>query len=395
MSIENDNTATSRPSVAQQLKFFLAAMGVYLILVHIWCLGVGPQGRDSHYMDGELALPWFIQPIFEMEVQLFGSSPFGYHVVNLLLLYGCMVSIFAITVYTLRSPLWLGSLAATLTMANPLKSEAVLNFSGVVDLLPALFALGTLAFYAAEVHVHRPWKLFAALLCFSLAVLPFRENASLIVILVLYEFLIPDRKEIKSARLIPFMLLLSGALLLEVYPVALHTLNPVKIFTPIFLIVYPIGLLQETFDFYYEHTGLVWIWTGALLFVVCLMYWKIRHRAFLFSMLSLLLVRFFSDTYPFDPVSLAGGGQFIVPIALACIAFSALCHRILQHPKWFHPTIQLTTLLCIIFFVLQLRDIHHWHGASRPALIQYPGQSVIMKVEREPAVETSEEADTE
>ena len=65
-----------------------------------------------------------------------------------------------------------------------------------------------------------------------------------------------------------------------------------------------------------------------------------------------------------DLVQGTGGGTLIVPIALIAVAFSALCYRVIQHPKWVRPVVSLTTLLCLFFFILQAQANLAWKAKT-------------------------------
>ncbi len=358
-----ENAPKPRPE-RNFVPHFMFFMLLYLLVVHVWSLNIYPLGRDYAAMAGSSRLPWGAAQLFDAELYVFGRFLPGYHAVNLLLLYGCMVSVFFLTRWVLRGPWWLGSLAATLMMANPLKSEAVLNLSGVGELLPAFYAFAALAVYAWEITAHRPWKRILALALLALASWPFHCNASLFLVCLLAEWLIAERDE-RSALRAAAAALIGVAALCAAAASPLHTLAPslALAMAPLYFVFYPIGLLPE-------NTGLFRAVAPAACWLVLLLLiaaaWRRRgqRRPLLFGLLSACAVRLLQGDPDFDLVHLLGGGAMLVPIALMNIAFAACCRRIIQHPKWLRPMIFLTSVLCLAFFGLQIRSNLLWNYAG-------------------------------
>ena len=56
-----------------------------------------------------------------------------------------------------------------------------------------------------------PWKLGMSLTFFALAVLPYRENAYLVLVVVLYEVFVAFRENKNSGRLLPFLVITAVA----------------------------------------------------------------------------------------------------------------------------------------------------------------------------------------
>ncbi|NIA16709.1 MAG: hypothetical protein GWP08_21875, partial [Nitrospiraceae bacterium] len=221
-----------------------AAMLVYITLVYVWALRLHPLGRDYGMMAAPHFMPFATGRILEWEMRVFGGSPTGYHLVSLGFLYACMLAVYRLTRLTVQSYFWLGTLAAVLFMANPVHSEAVLNLTGISDLVPALLALLALVAYASHAAAPRLWRFGAALVLFACAVMPYSTNLFLIVVLLLFEVFIRG-KERRLMRLLPFALLSLPMWWLQ-RDLLSDSLHPNHMLPPLYLVFYPIGLLPST-----------------------------------------------------------------------------------------------------------------------------------------------------
>lgn len=345
---------------------FLAMNFIYLAGVYAWTLHFYPLGRDFAALARPDVLPWGVRTLFAWEMTSFGPWLPGYHLVNLALLYGCMIALFFLTRLATQGPWWLGSLAAVLFMANPLKSEAVLNLSGVEELLPAFLALVALWSYAACARKPAAWRHAAALAMFAAATLPFRSNAGLAAAMLLYEFLIP--MEEKAGRwLRVFAVVALGAVAGVAHGVfsPIQSLDPSGMFAPLCLIFYPIGLLPETAARFHESPWLGWATALVTIAIFAQIVRKSQSRAFAFGLLGAAAMRLFQGKAFVDPVHMLGGGSMLVPIALCGVAAGALSQRIQAHPKWARPIVVITTVLCLVFFLLQGSVNWAWRAAGR------------------------------
>jgi len=362
-TLTQDNSLP-RPPERNLAPHFLVMMLFYLVLVYAWSLYLYPLGRDYAAMAHPETLPWGVRSLFSAEMLLFGRFLPGYHLVNLAVLYGCMIALFFFTRSAVRGPWWLGSLAAVLFMANPVKAEAVLNLCGVVDLLPAFLSFLTLAAYAAHVRRPRRFTFFLALGGFAVAVLPYRVNSPLVIILLLYEATAAERYERIWARLIPFIAVALSAFWLQRGTHSGAAWSCAIAWSPLYFIVYPMGFLPETAARFQEHPALGWASAVVVVLLLALLVRKARHRALIFGVLGAFASRLAPIDKPVDPVHLIGGGQLLIATGLLGIAFAALCHRMIQHPHWHRPVVFLTTALCVILFVGQIRGILAWREAG-------------------------------
>lgn len=336
------------PNFAPQ---FCLMMAVYLLLVFGWTVRIGPLGRDFALLAHPLRAPGLGAPVLWAETALFGGWAPAYHVANLVLMYACMLSLFFFTRLAVRGPWWLGSLVAVMTMANPVKAEAMLHLSGAVDLVPALAAFAMLCAYAWHVRSGGRFRYAAALALFALAAWGHPGNAALVLVLALYEWLLAPRERKNWKRLLPFAVV---ALVLAWPHLRFVLAEGLALrMAPLVFIPYPIGLLPETCALYASWPVLAWATAACVAAFACFVAWKARHPAIAFGLPGMVLVRFFAVDTPVDPVHLVGGGALLVPLALFNLAFAALCTRVQRHPKWKWPVVLLTTILCAALFVAQ------------------------------------------
>lgn len=309
-----------------------------------------------------MALP--ARALFIIETTLFGDNAVGYHLVNLALLYGCMLCVYFLVKHTVRGPLWLGTLAGVLFMANPVHAESTLNLCGVSDIVPCLLALGALLAYALYRELPRRGGKTTTLVAFTVAVLTCKENAGLFLALALYEILIVRVENRSPKKLIPFAAVAVAGWLLHAKALFLDGPGLVAGLPPLYFLWYPIGFLPETARNFHESAWLGWAAGLGTCFVLTLIYGKARRPTLLFGLLGMVAVRLFQGDRPVDPVHMVGGGQLLLANALFVIALVALFLRMMDHPKWRITIVSGTTSLCIIFFAMHIRANYAWRHAS-------------------------------
>ncbi|MDX9972808.1 MAG: hypothetical protein RBU21_07455 [FCB group bacterium] len=339
-------------------------MVLYIALVYVWALGIGPLGRDFALMAEPERLPRIVRALWEVELKIFGANATPYLLLNLLLLYACMLLIYRLTNRAVQGPWWLGTLAALFFMANPVHSEAVLNLSGSTDLFPALLGLGALVAYAEVAVGASAWKWALALALFAIAALASPMNAGLIFIILLWEILIVEPGARSWKRPLPFATLaLAG--IVHFWPLlsaADHRFS--NLFAPVYFVAYPLGFLPESAQRFHEHPWTGWVAAFAALAVATLIYWKARRRAILFGILAMLAIRFYPGDRMIDPVHLIGGGQLLLPTVFFNIALVTVFFRMMDHPRWRLPVVSGTTLIVIVFFCMMIRSELAWRTAS-------------------------------
>lgn len=349
-----------------QDAFDLVSLFGYVWLIYGWWLGTHPMGRDYGILASSGAdYPVLTRLALRALVAWFGSWAPGYHLVNVLILYACMALIYALAKYAVRGMWWLGTWAACIFMANPVHTEAVLNVTGVVDLLPCVIGLIVLLGYADHAAEPAGWKLPIHLSAFALGVAYYPELAPLVIVLWLYEWLIvpaPDRSRVRIA--------LWSAVGLAA--IAYHRMRlPVDLataadqFAPLYLILYPIGFLPETIEKFHARpwTGLV---AGATVVAVfTLIYRKARRPAILFGALGAVVLRSAVGGKPIDLVHMVGGGQLLLANALLTLAVAALVFRIMDHPKWRPAMVGITTTIALLCFAMQTLSNKTWSDSGK------------------------------
>lgn len=382
-----DDAAQEKAPEKNPVPAFLIAMLFYLCLVYANTLYIYPMGRDycllSVHCGYDTLMP---RSWITWEIDLFGKWVPGYHLMNLILLYGCMVALFFLTRHVVRGPWWMGSLAAVLFMANPVKSEAVLNLTGIQDLLPVFLALVSLACYAAHVRNSQWEKYLLSIVLFAPAMYWARSHLALVLAYVLIEIIIADRQERRLWRCIPFLLLFLFIAPVEMKNILRHNSSDpwdfMGMFMPLHLIPYPIGFFPETLEGLQEQYGYVFVYCTIFVGVIIGLAYASHHRAFVFGILAAMSLRLYQGNNPFDVVHMIGGGQLLLPVAFISIAFAALVHRVIQHPKWLRPMIFLTAVLCVVFFGLQFQMNMIWRYAGQQ--IQVFQKAVIDAKQKNP-----------
>jgi len=347
-------------------KYDAVSMAIYVLLVYAWGFYIGPLGHDFAVLaNAGQELPAVTRHLFAWEMQAFGGWPVGYHVVNLALMYGCMLCLHFLVNASIKGPFWLGTLAAVLFMANPATGGAVLHLSGVADLAPCLAALAALMVYALNALRPTRLKYALALALFAFASLAFSKSALLVIPVVLYERLVVPRERRHYARLLPFIVVGIPAMILHGSHLLQAASSLQATFVPLYFLFYPIGFLPETVQRLHQAPWLGWISAAAVLAILALVVRKTRRGAVLFGLLAMLAFRLGGQDRPVDLVHLVGGGQLLVPSAMYHLGLVALFHRMMEHPRWRFTIVGGTTIMCMVYFAMQIHQDFAWRHASR------------------------------
>ncbi|MBI5092887.1 MAG: hypothetical protein HZB26_10650, partial [Candidatus Hydrogenedentes bacterium] len=340
------------------------AMLIYVVVVYVWSLRLYPLGRDFAYLahPGE-GLPFLVKQVFSWEVSQFGTSLQYYHLLNAGLMYACMLLVYRFVNAVVAGPAWFGTLAATLFMSNPAHSEAMLNLCGVVELIPCLLALVALTVYAKANARAGVLPLVISTGAFALAVLPYRENLGLVLVIALYEVFIAGRRK-KVYEHAPFALVTIASLYIHWRSLIETGFNATDAFTPLYFLFYPIGFLPETAQLFCEQHWVAWVAAGATLIILFLICRKTRRRSLVFGLLAMAAVRLPQSGQPVDPVHLVGGGQLLLANVFFATALASLFYRIMENPNWRATIVSGTTLLCMVFFGVEIHQIFAWRHAG-------------------------------
>lgn len=342
------------------------AMLVYLLCVYVWGLWIYPLGRDyAHLANSGADLPFLAGQLFALEVRAFGDNPVGYHLVNMALMYACMLLVYHLVNKTVRGLWWFGSLAACLFMANPVHSESMLNLSGVGDLVPCLVGLAALTAYAWGATQTRivPMDVMA-LACAAFAAGAYPEYAALGAVMLAYEVLAVPRASRRLGRGIAFCVMTLAISIAAGHWREWGPFDVVQRFGPLYLVFYPIGLLPKTVEGFFARPWTLLFAVIAVVVVLALIYRKARRPELMFALIAMLLLRLVPVRIPVDWVHMIGGGQLLLPNVFFVLGLVVVVFRIMDHPRWRVPMISTTTTLVIIFFAMQWRSIKSWHDAG-------------------------------
>lgn len=339
---------------------FFVADAIYLLAVYAFFITLPPLGRDY----AALSRPDSIL-FFGKFVTLFGGHAWAYLLANLILLYGCMALVLLLTRQLTNGPWWLGSVAAVLFMANPVKTEAVLNICGVRELWPAFMALLTLLVYIKCRQLESPTLRLLPLSAYLVAILTGPVNIMLFAVVIVLEYTLFEQR---SRCWIPIACAGVIALFMGGQALMPGALYPAKMFAPLFYIIYPIGMLPDTVAFFQQ-----WPILGHVLGIVTAIagIWlirKIHNPALTFGVLGAVAFRLFQGSFTVEPITLAGGGQLMLPVALAAIAVAGFFHALLRDTYWRKSVVRFTTLLCIIAMCCQIWVNLHWRHAGKAVL---------------------------
>ena len=329
---------------------FLVMDAVYLLAVFGWTIFFPPLGRD-----------WMSLANFAP----FGDRVLFYHVTNLVLLYLLMALIFFLTRLATGGPWWLGSVAAVLFMAHPLKAESALNLCGMGDLLPAMLSLSALLAYAAARQTPRRTVLSGAFLLYACALLLVPGQGGLPVAIAAWEAFVIPRERRRWRPLTPF--LIAAALGWFVYTPVLASapLAQTGAVWPLVYLLYPIGLLPETASAFRAQPLLPALVLALLALGTLWLARRVRHPAFSFGLVAAVAFAVLGENRPVDAVHLVGGGRMLCAIALFSVALAGFFHRIQHHRAWPKPVVWVTSMLCLVLMILHVQTNLGWARAGR------------------------------
>lgn len=337
--------------------FFLGAMAVYLLLVH--GLGLFSISRTGPVapLGEHPEIPAYVRFCLTAFAEAIGHSPIILSGAGLLLLYACMVSLFQLTRRLVKGPVWLGSLAGTAFMAHPVKTEVLFDIVGIYYLAATLLAL--LAFLSYIYLLEHPdtKRYLLALAIFTTATIPFCINGGLFVSIFLLEFYPATQESRRWERLFPFLTvtMLANWFHKETLYANLPALD--QMIAPVLLLIYPIGLLPETANYLHNTPLVAWGWGILAVACLALLFTLVKSGSFRVCLLALFVFRFFPGAESIDFTHLDGGAQLLFPLAMGCVALAGFSRWLMRFEAWRKPTVALTTMLCVVLFILQFQAI--------------------------------------
>ena len=362
---ENNIDNDALPPRQGRPRALLLADGIYLVLVFGWMLVLSPLGRDYAAMANPDLLGSITGRLFSGMMALFTQHAWAYLLVNLALLYTAMILILVLARVLGQGPWWLGSVAAVLFMANPVKTEAVLSLAGIQHLLPGILGLGVLLAYAC-CRTRTGW--FARrfpLLAYLAAILAAPDTIPLFLVLVVLELCFFRGVPHRRSAILPIVFAGSIAYLVCGQWALPGAMTPHAMFAPLFLVLYPIGMLPDTVAFF---TAFPWAgWACALLLAGLAVYLMRRAAQPLvtFGLLGAMAYRLLQGGKTVDPVTLAGGGALLIPVALLSLAVCGGFLAVMRHPTWRFSVVRASTLLCVAAMLCQGWVNVHWLRAGR------------------------------
>lgn len=347
----DESTEEKKPRKKPGAPFFLVAMTFYLLLVHgTSLLGAGAGGLDVPGQQYPDTWPWINSLLNTLGATALSSAVWG-----MLLLYGCMVCIFLLTRLLVPGPIWLGSLAGTFVMAHPVKTEILFSPTGLYYALATFLALAATLFYARQRILGSNRAYGVSVILFAAAVLPFSVNGALLVALFMIELFLGDPDTRNWLKLLPMALIAAAGGWFHIETLYADIAPLSAMYAPLLLVLYPIGLLPATVASMAASPLEAWFWAVVLVGLLALVLWKVPSNPFRCMVLALLCFRFFPGAFEVDMTTLDGGGQLFYPLALMGIALAALSAWCMRFEAWGQPVVALTTILCVVLFVLQFQ----------------------------------------
>ena len=208
----------------KQLPALLAGIAVITLLAYLPALKNGFVWDDQYYVLSNTLAQSFSIPgifssflggnyhpvtvfVFALQYHLFGTSPMGYHAVNLALHLANTLLVFLFLRRLTDRP-EVALVAALLFGIHPLHVESVAWVSGLKDLLYTAFFLGSCIFYINFTKSGKRSEYLVALLLFLLAMLSKAMAAPLPFVLILIDFFRGRKITLRSlSEKVPFLII--------------------------------------------------------------------------------------------------------------------------------------------------------------------------------------------
>lgn len=316
--------------------------------------------------------------LFTINYALFGTSPFGWHLVNVLV-HGAVTFMVFVVSKKLCGREFVAALTAALFAVHPVHAESVAWVSGVTDPLMALFFLPAFYFYL-RFRERRRWQLLGAALGFYFLALLTKENAIALPLVIAYCELFHFREDvIFKQRLVELSKLMGffAAPTVLYYLVRLNALGqlalggqaryplvPAVLTIPLAIVKY-LGLMLVPYGYSYQHyTEFVsTILSGSLIvplailaaIAAAIVFLKSRLLALASMWFILTLVPALASLRNFEPAYLLQERYLYVPSIGFCLAV-ALGVEWVGTRTWFgsrqRPATAVLTLVVILVWSL-------------------------------------------
>ena len=346
MEMEENTEKHSPEKRRNHVVQFLWMMVVYLLLVYGWALIWTPPGCV----------------LIKSQIHQ-----------NLLLMYGCMVTMFFLIRYLLKSPWWLGAFAAVLMMSHPLISTDVLNEKGFYGLSKLLLFLLTLFLYlnfmkirdreindcqySIKIPMSSPIAYLLVLLCFICSLL-FGVAPSLLMILLLMELFFGNNTSERYFFLIPpgvvtFLFISQQHTHQTVFPPLFDSFV-----APLLFFIIPFPYSPSSIEFMHNWPMICWGIAGIILLIVIWFIYRLNQSGLSFGIVGTIVLMLLLRRDSINLLSGEDANILLIPYSLFTIAIAAICFRIHQHPKWQRAVIGLTSGWALVFFVLRIMRMY-------------------------------------
>lgn len=383
----NSDVMPCGPSFSQAIPFLVTNV-LYLFLVFGGTVFMKPLGGDFALLARPDKAGFVAGRILSLMIEYFGNWAPGYILVNLILLYSCMVLLIVLTRQIGGGPWWLGSVAAVLFMANPIKTEAVLSLVGSKDLLTGIISLLLLISYVTLSGVKNYKLRFLPVLVYAAGILLSPDVIPMFLVLGLVHATCRGGRTLLNKPLVLIFVLGGLAFLLSGSWAKPNAWSLTTLSVPLYLILYPMGMYPGNVALFHEWPVLGYACAGGLLLGVWILLWRGANALLWCGLLGAIAYRMLQGAYTVDPVTLAGGGKLIVPTALFSLAAAGIFHRMLVNPRTRYSVVKISTLLCAGAMICQVWVNWHWIQAGRwvwqfqrvayETVARNPGQSLAL-----------------
>lgn len=368
---------------------FLITDAVYLLLVYGWFVRIHPTGLSFE----QLAAPESLYPlprfIFQLMVGVFKNHSEAYVLVNLFLLYGCMVLVLVLTRLLTRGPWWLGSVAAVLFMATPLKTAALFSLGGVGWLGPGFLGLALLVVYALCRSDEKERLSWLPLPFYILVCLAAPSTISLFAVILLMEYSCFSGEQFSKSRQALYITLV-GVFLLFVSGQALSpgALSLKNMFGPLLLFLNPIGFLPRSMLFFQSHPFLGYGLAAGVVLFLGLLIRRCDVPAVRFAFLAIFATRLGQGSNPIDLVTLENSALLLIPEALLGIAVAGGFLYLSKLPRWRPSILRFSTMLCCVAMLCQVWVNFQWYrggqavsrfmDSAQTLAAEHPGETLAL-----------------
>ncbi|GEM_PF-6408849 len=327
---------------------FLLLDFLYLTITYIWIIGFPLSGDDYNIYQS------FHKQYSDTLLHNLFLNPIVIRIFNILLCYLNMVLIYFITKKVTKGLWWLGSLSAVIFMAHP-----IMNLN-ITQPIPSTYLL-TLAIGLSVVYINLENKgkkishYLLSLICSIIAIFAYPYYA----LLILLTFILSPYESKSDETYFENMLKKIGDIFILSFSTLWVILNSDKfhfspdIFPQTSMLVYPLGWLKESQDFYSSSPLIPFISSVGLLLLLFLIVWWVKNDTIKKLLISFVILLMFPIEPHIDLSQVIRNSHLVFPLAFGSITFAGICGEIQKLPRWNSPIIKGTFLLCFFMILFQ------------------------------------------